>query len=103
MGDAFNSHRHNARVSVNTEIYDCLKITGNLSFVDYFRSEAGLSGTSGVFRLAQRISPLLPVKWRQQDENGTWYDTDWYSFGAVKNPVDVAYNSGTNKKKITHF
>lgn len=103
VGDAFNSHRHNARVSVNTEIYDRLKITGNLSFVDYFRSEAGLSGTSGVFRLAQRISPLLPVKWQQQDENGTWYDTDWYSFGAVKNPVDVAYNSGTNKRKSRTF
>lgn len=103
VGDAFNSHRHNARVSVNTEIYDRLKITGNVSFVDFFRSEAGFSGTSGVFRLAQRISPLLPVKWQQQDANGNWTDTEWYSFGAVKNPVDVAYNSGTNERKSRTF
>ena len=103
VGDAFNSHRHNARVSVNAEIYDRLKITGNVSFVDFFRSEAGLSGTSGVFRLAQRISPLLPVKWQQQDANGTWTDTECYSFGAVKNPVDVAYNSGTNERKSRTF
>ena len=103
VGDAFNSHRHNARMSVNTEVFDRIKITSNVSYVDFFRSEAGYSGTSGVFRLAQRISPLLPVKWQQQNEDGTWSDTDWYSFGMVRNPVDVAYNSGTEERKTRTF
>lgn len=103
VGDSFKSHRHNARVSVNTEVFDRLKINGNLSFVDYYKSECGLSGTSGVFRLAQRMSPLLPVMWQEQDENGMWHDTDWYSFGAVKNPVNVARNSGTEKRKSRTF
>lgn len=103
VGDAFNSHRHNARMSVNTEVFDRIKITGNMSYVDFFRSEAGYSGTSGVFRLAQRISPLLPVKWQQENPDGTWSDTEWYSFGMVRNPVDVAYNSGTEERQTRTF
>ena len=103
VGDSFKSHRHNARVSVNTEVFDRLKVNGNLSFVDYYKSECGLSGTSGVFRLAQRMSPLLPIMWQEQDENGMWHDTEWYSFGAVKNPVNVARNSGSEKRKSRTF
>lgn len=66
VGDAFKTKRHNARINVNTEVFDRLKINGNVSFVDYYRNASGFSGTGGVFRLAQRMSPLLPVKWQQQ-------------------------------------
>ncbi len=103
VGDSFKSHRHNARVSVNTEVWDRLKINGNISFVDFYRSECGYSGTSGVFRLAQRISPLLPIKWMKEDGNGGWTPTDWYSFGMVRNPVNVAYNSGTEARQSRTF
>ena len=103
VGDSFKSHRHNARISVNTEVWDRLKLNANISYVDFMRSECGYSGTSGVFRLAQRISPLLPVRWKQQDDSGNWSDTEWYSFGMVRNPVDVAYNSGTEKRQSRTF
>lgn len=103
IGDAFKSRRHNARISANTEVYNRLKLTGKMSFVDFYRQDCGLSGTAGVFRLAQRISPLLPVRWQMEDENGNWVDTDWYSFGAVKNPVNVALNSGSEKRNTRVF
>ena len=103
VGDSFKSHRHNARISVNTEVWDRLKLNGNVSYVDFYKSECGYSGTSGVFRLAQRISPLLPVKWMKEDENGQWSETDWYSFGMVRNPVNVAYNSGTETRESRTF
>lgn len=100
VGDSFNSKRHNARISVNTELFDRLKLNGNVSFVDYSRSTSGYSGTSGVFRLAQRMSPLLPVKWQEQnEETGIWTETDHWSYGTVKNPVYVAYGSGTEQRK----
>ena len=57
VGDPFSSKRHNARLSMNTELYDRLKINGNISFVDFYRQENGVSGTTGVFRTVQRVSP----------------------------------------------
>ena len=66
--DPFSSKRHNARLSMNTELYDRLKINGNISFVDFYRQENGVSGTTGVFRTVQRLSPLHPVKWKEQNE-----------------------------------
>ena len=68
VGDPFSSKRHNARLSMNTELYDRLKINGNISFVDFYRQENGVSGTTGVFRTVQRVSPLLPVIWKEQNE-----------------------------------
>ncbi|MEG0559283.1 MAG: TonB-dependent receptor [Muribaculaceae bacterium] len=103
IGDSFKSRRHNARISANTEVFGRLKLNGNVSFVDYYRSQCGYSGTSGVFRLAQRMSPLLPVKWQREDDNGDWENSDYYSSGMVKNPVDVAYNSGTEERKSRVF
>ena len=44
VGDPFSSKRHNARLSMNTELYDRLKINGNISFVDFYRQENGVSG-----------------------------------------------------------
>ena len=98
VGDPYKSHRHNVRLEVNTDVNDRLHLSGNISYVDFFKQDSDLSGTSGVFRLAQRISPLLPVKWQQQDAEGHWSDTDWYSFGAVKNPVYVAREAGRQKR-----
>ena len=103
VGDGYKSHRHNARINLTTTVFDRLKINGNLSYVDFFRQDIGYSGTSGVFRLAQRISPLLPVKWKTQNADGTWTNTDWYAFGAVRNPVDVAYNSGFERRNTRVF
>lgn len=102
VGDPYSSKRHNARLSMNTELYDRLKINGNISFVDFYREENGVSGTSGVFRAVQRVSPLLPVKWKRE-ENGEWVDTDHYAYSSLMNPVDVAYNSGYNRRNSRTF
>ena len=53
----------------------------------------------GVFRLAQRMSPLLPVKWQQQNEMGLWEDTEYWSSGSINNPVYVAKEGGEEKRK----
>ena len=58
------------------------------------KKDLSYSGTSGVFRLSQRISPLLPVKWQVPDENGRMVDGDNWSYGSVRNPLQVAYESG---------
>ena len=68
VGDGYSSKRHNARISVNTEVYDRLKLTGQMSYVDFYKKDLGYSGTSRVFRLSQRMSPLLPVMWQIPDE-----------------------------------
>lgn len=102
VGDPYSSKRHNARLSVNTELYDRLRLNGNISFVDFYRQENGASGTTGVFRAVQRVSPLLPVKWKTE-ENGQWVDTDHYAYSSLMNPVDVAYNSGYNKRNSRTF
>lgn len=99
VGDSFKSKRHNIRISVNTQLSERLKLNGNVSFVDFNRSVSGYSGTSGVFRLAQRMSPLLPIKWKEEDGSGNWIDTDHWSNGTVKNPLYVAYGSGQEERK----
>lgn len=99
VGDSFKSKRHNIRLNLNSQLTDRLTLNGNVSFVDNFRSTCGYSGTSGVFRLAQRMSPLLPTKWKTQDENGAWIDTPYWSNGTVKNPLYVAFGSGQEKRK----
>ena len=103
IGDPFSSKRHNARLIMNTELYARLKLNGNISFVDFYRQENGVSGTTGVFRTVQRVSPLLPVKWKEQNENGEWVDTDHYAYTSLMNPVDIAYNSGYNKRNSRTF
>ena len=99
VGDGYSSKRHNARISVNTEVYDRLKLTGQMSYVDFYKKDLGYSGTSGVFRLSQRMSPLLPVKWQVPDENGRMVDSENWSYGSVRNPLQVAYESGTEERK----
>ena len=99
VGDGYSSKRHNARISVNTEVYDRLKLTGQMSYVDFYKKDLGYSGTSGVFRLSQRMSPLLPVKWQVPDENGRMVDSENWSYGSVRNPLQVAYESGSEERK----
>lgn len=103
VGDPYSSRRHNARLSMNTELYDRLKLNGNLSFVDFYRQENGISGTTGVFRTVQRVSPLLPVKWQEQNADGEWVDSEHYAYTSFMNPVDVAYNSGYQKRNSRTF
>jgi len=97
VGDPYSSRRHNARLRLNTTMLDRLRIDGNINFIDFYRQDAGGSGTGGVFRLVQRISPLLPVKWQLPTENGLWEDSPYWSYGSVSNPVRVAYESGYTK------
>jgi len=98
VGDPYSSKRHNIRMNLNTELYDRLKVSGIVSFVDYYRQDCVGSGTGGVFRLAQRMSPLLPIKWMDQNENdGSWYETENWSQGSVTNPLQVAYSDGYGK------
>lgn len=94
VGDPYSSHRHNFRLRANTELFNRLNVDASLSYSNYYRQDAAASGTAGVFRVAQRISPLLPVKWLSQDANGKWSPTDYYSVGSVSNPVNTANNSG---------
>lgn len=103
IGDPYYSARNNARLRVNTEVASFLKIDGNLSFVDFNRRDAGGSGTAGVFRLTQRISPLLPVHWQKPTENGNWEDSPYWSYGSVMNPVRTAYESGYLKNRSRTF
>lgn len=103
VGDLYESKRNNVRMKVNTTVFDRLKVDGNLSFVDYYRQDAGASGTAGVFRLVQRTSPLLPVKWQLPTEDGGWYDSPYWSYGSVSNPVYTAYDSGYTKSKSRSF
>lgn len=98
VGDAFKSRRHNARVSVNTEVFNRLKLSGQLSYVDFMKRDLAISGTGGVFRLAQRTSPLLPVKWQEEGDDGRWGDSPYWSHGSVTNPLQVAYEGGTEKR-----
>ena len=62
-----------------------------MSYVDFYKKDLGYSGTSGVFRLSQRMSPLLPVMWQIPDENGRMVDSENWSYGSVRNPLQVAY------------
>jgi TonB-linked SusC/RagA family outer membrane protein len=95
VGDPYSSYRHNFRLRANTELFNRLNIDAILSYSNYYRQDAAASGTAGVFRLAQRISPLLPVKYLFQDASGNWTPTDYYSVGSVSNPVNAANNSGS--------
>ncbi|MDR1667018.1 MAG: TonB-dependent receptor, partial [Bacteroidales bacterium] len=103
VGDPYSSTRHNVRLRLATEIFDRIKLDGNLGFIDFSRSDAGNSGTGGVFRLAQRISPLLPVKWQRPTDDGGWEDSPYWSFGSVANPVRTAYESGYVDRKSKTF
>ncbi|MDR1864320.1 MAG: TonB-dependent receptor [Bacteroidales bacterium] len=103
VGDPYESTRNNVRLRLNTEVFGRLKLDGNLSYVDFYRQDAGNSGTVGVFRLAQRISPLLPVKWQQPTDDGGWEDSHYWSYGSVANPVRTAYESGYSKRDSRTF
>ena len=98
VGDAYSSKRHNARISVNTLLYDRLKLNGTMSFVDFHRKDNGASGTSGVFRTVQRVSPLLPVYWKEQNDAGAWVDSEHYAYTSLLNPVNIAYDSGYKRR-----
>lgn len=97
VGDPYNSKRHNVRMNLSTELYNRLKVRGIVSFVDYYRRDCIGNDTGGVFRLAQRMSPLLPVRWMEQDTEGGWSETDVWSQGAVRNPLQVAYSDGYSR------
>lgn len=97
VGDSYNAARNNLRVRVNTEVFNRLKLDANISYMDLKRLDNALSGTAGVFRLAQRISPLVPVKWQTPASGGGWEETPYYAYGSVANPVNVGYNSGYNR------
>jgi TonB-linked SusC/RagA family outer membrane protein len=103
VGDPYSSSRHNVRLRLDSKITDRLKVDGNISFIDFYRQDAGGSGTGGVFRLVQRISPLLPVKWQLPTEDGGWRDSPYWSYGSVSNPVRTAYDSGYTKNYSRTF
>ena len=45
------------------------------------------------------MSPLLPVMWQIPDENGRMVDSENWSYGSVRNPLQVAYESGMEERK----
>jgi len=97
VGDPYSSNRNNVRLRLESQIVDRLKVDGNISYIDFYRQDAGGSGTGGVFRLVQRLSPLLPVKWQLPTDEGGWKDSPYWSYGSVSNPVRTAYESGYTK------
>ena len=103
IDDAYNSRRHNLRLRLNTNVFDRLKIDGNVSFIDFYKTDAGGSGTGGVFRLVQRVSPLLPVMWQLPTEGGGFMDSPYWSYGSVGNPVRVAQESGYSRNQSRTF
>lgn len=103
VGDPYYSSRNNVRLRLNTEVSNRLKLDGNISYIDFFRRDAGGSGTDGVFRLTQRISPLLPVKWQLTTNDGELEDSPYWSYGSVGNPVRTAYESGYTKNYSRTF
>lgn len=103
VGDNYASRRHNVRMRLNTTVFDRIKLDGNIGFIDFYRKDPGNSGTSGVFRLAQRISPLLPVMWQQPTTDGGFEDTSYWAFGSVVNPVRAALESGNDERKSKTF
>ncbi len=103
VGDPYASSRHNTRLRLITDLADRLRIDGNISFIDFYRKDAGGTGTAGVFRLVQRISPLLPIKWQLPTDDGNWQDSPHWSYGSVSNPVRVAYESGYTKNYSRTF
>ncbi|MEC3879285.1 SusC/RagA family TonB-linked outer membrane protein [Parapedobacter sp. 10938] len=96
VGNSYDGTRNNMRLRVNTELFDRLKIDGNIGYIQFDRHENALAGTAGVFRLAQRASPLLPVRWYDEATDG-WQTSNHYAYGSVRNPVDVAHNSGYDR------
>ncbi|AGA79741.1 TonB-linked outer membrane protein, SusC/RagA family [Echinicola vietnamensis DSM 17526] len=99
VGDPYFSSRNNVRLRLGTKVLDRLTLDANISYVDFYKRDAGGAGTSGVFRLSQRISPLLPVMWQQPTADGGWEDSPYWSYGSVTNPVRTAHESGYTKSK----
>lgn len=85
VGDNFKAHRHNARLRLNTQILDRLKVDGNLGYVD--RSYDGSASGTGALSAATSIRPLVPVRFT----NGSWG-----YHGGQSNPVAIATDGGTN-------
>lgn len=85
VGDNFKSGRHNARLRLNTEVMDRLKIDGNLGYVD--RSYDGSASGTGALSAALSIRPLVPVRFT----NGSWG-----YHGGQSNPVAIATDGGNN-------
>ncbi|MCL7987832.1 TonB-dependent receptor [Sphingobacterium sp. lm-10] len=85
VGDNFKAHRHNARIRLNTQIGDRLKIDGNLGYVD--RSNDGSASGTGALSAALSIRPLVPVRFT---------NNSWGYHGGQSNPVAIATDGGTN-------
>lgn len=85
VNNPFNSKRHNIRMRINTSFFkERLKLDAGLSYAGQTTSSSPYEDTGGVFRLANRIDPLVPVKYK----NGEW------GIGSVNNPVAVAEAGG---------
>lgn len=85
VGDNFKANRHNARLRINSEVLDRIRIEGNLGYVD--RGVNGSASGTGPLSAATTIRPLVPVRFT----NGSWG-----YHGGQSNPVAIAQDGGTN-------
>jgi len=85
VGDNFKAGRHNARLRLNTEVFDRIKLDGNLGYVD--RAYDGSASGTSPLSAAISIRPLVPVRFT----NGSWG-----YHGGQSNPVAWAQDGGTN-------
>lgn len=85
VGDNFKAGRHNARLRLNTEIFDRIKLDGVLGYVD--RSNDGSSSGTDPLQWATSMRPLVPVRFTTGG---------WGYHGGGDNPVAIASDGGTN-------
>lgn len=85
--NAYRGKRDNARVKLNTEVFERLKIETNFGYtnVDNWTPMSSDGSTSGPFYQALRSSPLVPVRFD---------DGKWGYGGSSANPVALLHDGG---------
>ena len=87
VGDAYHSARNNIRMKVNSELFDRINLEGNFSYseLDNWTPTSSDSGDGGLFYQALRSSPLVPVRFT---------DNQWGYGGSSANPLAIATDGG---------
>ena len=92
INNPFNSRRHNIRMRFNSDFFNGkLNLDSGITYVDQKNISSPYDDTGSIFRLANRIDPLVPVKYK----NGEW------GVGSVNNPMAVAMDGGENTEQLT--
>ncbi len=90
VGKSTGNSRHNVRAKINTNFFDRLYLTSNVSYVNNSVTSPvnSLSSGGGAIYNAMRIAPYAPVKYT---------DGTWAYGGGNTNPVAILHDGGYNK------